>query len=417
MQDRDLYARILGLVDPWQVCDVQLDLAGEEVRVTVAAKSTATLGCPECGKACPGYDTRQRSWRHLDTCQFKTILVADVPRVNCSEHGIHQVRVPWAEPGSGFTALMEAVVINWLRSLASIKTVASQLRLSWDEVDGIMSRAVARGMARRKRVEVRQIGVDETSFQRRHEYVTIVTDLETSRVLHVADDRKRASLDAFFRGLDAEQLARIDAIAMDMWGPFIASVKEYVPDAELKIAFDKFHVASHLGKAVDDVRRAEHRKLAASGDNSLKGTRYALLTNPDNMSPTQRGTIDALHELNLKTARAWSLKETAMGIWRFVRRSSAGAALREWVTKAMRSRLEPMKRAARMIREHLWGIVNAMALQVTNAASESVNSKVQRVKRAACGFRNRERFRNAILFHLGGLDLYPATASATHTSS
>ena len=210
------YARILGLVDPWQVCDVQLDLAGEEVRVTVAAKPTATLGCPGCGKACPGYDTRQRSWRHLDTCQFKTILVADVPRVNCSEHGSHQVRVPWAEPGSGFTALMEAVVINWLRSLASIKAVAEQLRLSWDEVDGIMCRAVARGLARRKTIEVRHIGVDETSFQRQHEYVTIVIDLETGRVLHVADDRKRSSLDAYFRGLAPEHLATIEAIAMDM---------------------------------------------------------------------------------------------------------------------------------------------------------------------------------------------------------
>ncbi|MEQ1735634.1 MAG: ISL3 family transposase [Rhodoglobus sp.] len=417
MQDRDLYARILGLVDPWQVRDVQLDLAGEEVRVTVAAKSTATLGCPECGKACPGYDTRQRSWRHLDTCQFKTILVADVPRVNRSEHGIHQVRVPWAEPGSGFTALMEAVVINWLRSLASIKAVAEQLRLSWDEVDGIMSRAVARGLARRKTVEVRQIGVDETSFQRRHEYVTIVIDLETGRVLHVADDRKRSSLDTYFRGLAPEHLAAIESIAMDMWGPFIASVKEHVPGAESKIAFDKFHVASHLGKAVDDVRRAEHRTLAASGDHALKGTRFALLTNPDNMSMAKRATIHVLQGLNLKAARAWSLKETAMDIWRYVSRHHAGAALREWASRAMRSRLAPIKQCARMIREHLWGIVNAMALGVTNACSESVNSMVQRVKRSACGFQNRERFKNAILFHLGGLDLYPATASVTHTSS
>jgi transposase len=104
MQDRDLYARILGLVDPWQVRDVKLDIAGGEVRVTVAAKSGAQLACPECGRACPGYDVRERSWRHLDTCQFRTILVADVARVNCGEHGVKQVHVPWAEPGSGFTA-------------------------------------------------------------------------------------------------------------------------------------------------------------------------------------------------------------------------------------------------------------------------------------------------------------------------
>ena len=135
------------------------------------------------------------------------------------------------------------------------------------------------------------------------------------------------------------------------------------------------------------------------------------------MSMTQRATIHVLQGMNLKAERAWSLKETAMDIWRYVSRHHADAALREWASRAMRSRLAPIKRCARMIREHLWGIVNAMALGVTNACSESVNAKVQRVKRSACGFRNRERFKNAILFQLGRLDLYPATASVTHTSS
>lgn len=417
MQDRDLYARILGLVDPWRVRDVTLDVGGGEVRVTVAPKSDAALTCPECGKACPGYDSRQRSWRHLDTCQFKTILVADVPRVNCSEHGVKQVKLPWAEPGSGFTALMEAVVISWLLSLASIKTVAEQLRLSWDEVDGIMSRAVARGLLRRKRIEVRRIGVDETSFQRRHEYVTIVTNLDNSRVLHVADGRKRESLDAFFLSLDPDQLVAIEAVAMDMCAAFIASASEHVPDAERKIGFDKFHVASHLGDAVSHVRREEHKALLAKGDDSLKGTRFLWLTNPDNMDAEATGALDALHEMNLKTGKAWAFKETAMCIWRFIRRSRAKAEWKAWIAKAMRSRLEPIKKVASMIRTHLWGIINAMALGITNATSESINSKVQRIKRAACGFRNRDRFRNAIMFHLGGLDLYPAGASATHTTS
>ena len=417
VQDRDLYARILGLVDPWQVHDVHLDVKGEEVRVSVAAKPDASHACPECGKACPGYDTRKREWRHLDTCQFKTILAADVPRVNCKEHGVRQVNVPWAEPGSGFTALMEAVVINWLLSLASIKTVAEQLRLSWDEVDGIMGRAVARGLLRRKRVAVRRIGVDETSFQRRHEYVTIVTDLDNSRVLHVADGRNRESLDAFFRGLDADQLAAIEAVAMDMCGAFIASASEHVPDAERKIGFDKFHVAMHLGDAVNRVRRDEHKALLAKGDDSLKGSRFLWMTNPDNLDEAATGALNAFHQMNLKTSKAWAFKETAMCIWRFVQRARAKAEWTAWIAKAMRSCLEPLKKVARMVRDHLWGIVNAMVLRITNAASESGNSKVNRIKRSACGFRNRDRFRNAILFHLGGLDLYPASASATHTTS
>lgn len=417
MQDRDLYARILGLVDPWEVRDVKLDLNAGEVRVSVAPKLHASLLCPECQKPCPGYDSRERSWRHLDTCQFKTILVADVARIECAEHWVKQVHVPWAEPGAGFTALMEAVVIDWLRSLASIKAVAEQLRLSWDEVDGILARAVARGLLRRKRVRVRRLGVDETSFQRRHEYVTIVTDLDGGCVLHVADDRKREALDGYFRSLTPAQIEAIEVVAMDMWGAFIASVSECVPDAERKIAFDKFHVASHLGDAVDKVRRAEHKALLSQGCDSMKGSRYLWLTNPDNLDEAGAGALNALHQISVKTSKAWALKETAMCLWRFVQRGRAEREWLGWIRKALRSRLDPVKKVARMIQKHLWGIVNAMALKATNAASESVNAKVQRIKRTACGFRSRERFRNAILFHLGGLDLYPAAASATHTTS
>jgi transposase len=417
MQDRDLYARILGLTDPWRVVDVQLDARGGEIRVKVEAKTDAQFACPECRKPSPGYDTRERSWRHLDTCQFKTILTAPVPRVRCAEHGVLQINVPWAEPGSGFTALMEAVVIDWLRSLATIKAVAQQIRLSWDEVDGIQQRAVARGLARRKPEALRRLGIDETAFQRRHEYVTVVTNHDGARVVHVADDRRRDGVDAFFAAQRPEHLASIESVTMDMWKPYIASVRDHVPDADRKLAFDKFHVVKHLIDAVDKVRRAEHRELMAEGDPSLTGARFVFLTNADRLSPTQTNTLDVLRSMSLRTVRAWSFKEVAANIWRYVRRSVAESAWLDWTRAAMRSRLEPLKRVARMVREHLPGIVNGMALRVTNAVAESVNARIQKIKAAACGFRSRDRFRNAILFHLGGLDLYPAHVSATHTTS
>lgn len=417
MQDRDLYARILGLTDPWRVVDVQLDVRGGEIRVRVEAKAGVQFACPECGKLSGGYDTRERSWRHLDTCQFKTILTAPVPRVSCGEHGVLQIRVPWAEPGSGFTALMEAVVIDWLRSLATIKAVAEQMRLSWDEVDGIQQRAVARGLARRKPEALRRLGIDETSFQRRHEYVTVLTNHDGSRVVHVADDRKRDGVDAFFAAQRPEHLESIESVTMDMWKPYIASVRQHVPEADRKIAFDRFHVVKHLVDAVDKVRRAEHRELLVDGNPSLTGVRFVFLTNADRLSPAQANTLDVLRHMSLKTVRAWGLKEAAANIWRYVRRSVAESAWLEWTGAAMRSRLEPLKRVARMIREHLHGIVNGMALRATNAVAESVNARIQKIKAAACGFRSRDRFRNAILFHLGGLDLYPSRVSVTHTSS
>jgi transposase len=151
------------------------------------------LACPECGTASPRHDSRERRWRHLDTMQYRTVLVADVSRVKCHEHGVRQVRVPWAEPGSGFTAMFERLAIDWLLE-ANLSAVSRLLGLTWDQIDGIQQRAVTRGLARRKLQPTRHLGVDETSFQRRHEYVTVLGDSERGTVIHVADSRKRGSV-------------------------------------------------------------------------------------------------------------------------------------------------------------------------------------------------------------------------------
>jgi transposase len=416
MRDRELYARILGLSAPWAVKDVELDLAAGEVRVVVDVPADASLPCPTCGRVCGRYDHRERRWRHLDTCQLKTLIVADLPRVSCSEHGVVQVKVPWAEPGSGFTALFEALAIDWLKE-ASIKAVAEHLRMGWAEVDGVQSRAVARGLERRKRVATTRLGVDETSFQKRHEYVTVLTDQDTGDVVHVADDRKQATMEAFLDGMTEAERAGIQTVAMDMWGPYIEAVKAKVPQAERKICFDKYHVASHLGDGVNRVRVEEHRALLEKGDKTLTRTKHVWLQNPENMKRKKWAEFAPLRESALKTARAWALKEAGMMVWRFRTEWRARKAWKGWLSWALRSRLEPMRKKARMIRDHLWGIVNAMTTGTTNALAESVNAKIQRIKRLACGFRSRERFRNAIYFRCGGLDLYPATLQPTHTTS
>jgi transposase len=207
MQDRELYARILGVERPWHVIDVALDV--EAGRVEVMVEHHGAVCCPRCAKPCAGYDVRRRQWRHLDTCQFRTLLTADVPRAKCEEHGVLQIDVPWAEPNSRFTALFERVVIDWLHE-ASLAAVSRRMQLSWDQVDGIMARAVRRGLARRDEVQPHRIGIDETSYQKRHEYVTVVTDLDASRVLDVADGRKSECLDAFFTGLGEERCSAIE---------------------------------------------------------------------------------------------------------------------------------------------------------------------------------------------------------------
>lgn len=413
MRDCDLYARILGIEAPWSVSKVELDEQRKLVNVCVEYRGPPI--CPSCGEPAAGYDTRQRRWRHLDTCQFQTFLIAEVPRVKCATHDVKQMEVPWADPGSRFTALFESLVIDWLKE-ASLAAVARRLGLSWDEVDGIMGRAVARGLKRRRRVTPRTIGIDETAYQKRHEYVTAVSDLEKGVVLYVGEDRTEESLKPFFEGLDASQRQAIEAVAMDMWRPYMKVARTYVPDAERKIAFDKFHVAQHLSEAVDTVRQREHRELKAAGDQRLTRTKYFWLQNPDNMSEKRWSGFQELRRSSLRTARAWALKEHAMLLWGYVKRGWAERAWKQWLGWASRCRLEPVVKAAAMVRKHLQGIINAVVLGVTNALSESMNSKIKKIKARACGYRNRDRFRNAIMFHLGGLDLYPAVLS-THTKA
>ena len=174
---------------------------------------------------------------------------------------------------------------------------------------------------------------------------------------------------------------------------------------------DRFHVAKHLGDAVNRVRAEEHRALAAEGDLRLKKTRYLWLRGEERLTPEARERFAPLRDSNFKVARAWALKETARDLWNYVRRGNAWLAWTRWLAWASRCRLAPVIRVAQMIRKHLTGIVNAIVHHVTSARCEGINAKVQWIKRLAFGFQNRERFRNAICFHLGGLDLYPSAGS------
>ena len=296
--------------------------------------------------------------------------------------------------------------------------MAQLLGLTWHEVDGVQRRAVRRGLARRKSRLPKEIGVDETSFQRRHEYVTVVIDREAKVVSHVADGRGREVLDDYYAAHTAAEREAVTSVTMDMWGPYIESTRDHVPEADSKIAFDKFHVAQHLGKAVDRVRRQEHRALRGAGDEQLNKTRYLWLRNPDDFTTEAWERFEPLRHSSLKTARAWAIKELAMALWAYRRRGWARRAWQRWYSWAIRSRLEPVKQVARMVKRHLEGILTAVVLGITNARAESINAKIQWLKYTARGFRNRERFRHAIYFHLGGLDLYPAAISgATHTKA
>lgn len=414
MRDTELYAQILGVTAPWRVSSVRMESVENRIWIEINYDPEANTLCPKCSKVAKRHDHRKREWRHLDTCQLETRLVADVPRTNCPVHGVLTMQVPWAGGSSRFTVLFEALVIDWLKE-APVAAVARRVRMTWDEVAGIMDRAVARGLARRTVELPEALAVDETSFQKRHEYVTIVHDPRAAekRVLHVADGRGKEALKGFLSGFPAEERARVKVVAMDMHEPYIRAVAEALPDGQSKVAFDKFHVAGHLGDAVNKVRREEHQVLRAAGDLRLTGTRFLWLYNPESsMSEKQWLSFESLRCSSLKTARAWSIKEAAMEVWDHAPRNDLESHWLKWYGWAIRSRLEPVKTVARLVKRHLGGIVLAAKEAITNASAEGLNSVVQMLKHVAHGYRSRERFRNAIYFHLGGLDLYPHAIEA-----
>lgn len=405
MKDTDLYRQILGITPPWDVARVDLDAKALRIDVVLEHAKGKRWACPECGELCGLHDhADERTWRHLDSCQFQTFIRARIPRVNCPEHGVRQARVPWSEPGSRFTLLFEAFAVKVLRE-TSVSGGAKLLKVSWDEAHGIMKDAVERGLAARGELELRVIGVDEKSLGRRLGFVTLVYDLRGHRVVHIADGRSKEALESFFLTLEPYQLARLDAMAMDMARPYIAVAEEALPVPEEMIVFDRFHVMKAMNQAVDEVRRAEHKDLVAQGDRSLVGTMHIFRYGKENLPERYTARLEALKASNLKAGRAWAIKETLRELWNCTDVDQALTHWENWYDWASRSQLEPVKRVAKMIKNHLGGVLNYLIHRITNAHAEGINGVIERIKNTARGYRNRENFKTAILFHCGGLRL------------
>jgi len=412
MQDTELYATLLSLGRGWRVREVRLDMAESRVDVWVETVSGGIWECPECKAAGTVYDhTEEQVWRHLDTCQCRTYVHARLPRTTCSTHGVRQIAAPWAGPRSRFTLLMECRLIDTLKE-CDVTGCCRLMAISWDQGWGIVEQAVRRGRARKPKRIPGYLGIDEKSFAKRHRYETLICDLERGTVEHVVDDRKQESLETYYRQFTEAELREVKAVAMDMWDPYIAATRAYVPAADQKIVFDRYHVTRLVTEAVDKVRRQEHRFLAAQGDERLKGTRYLWLANEENIPAWRQEEFASIRTENLRTGRAWAIKEALREFWRYTYAQCGAKFFRRWYFWATHSRLAPMIKAAKALRQHLANILTYYRHRITNATAEGLNSKIQMVKEMACGFRNREHYKLAIYFHCGGLDLYPAGAKA-----
>jgi len=400
------YALLLGIGSPWEVKGVQLKLEEKKVEIELGWQWGAAAKCPECGRECSIHDCApERTWRHLDTMQFATLIRARVPRANCPEHGVKTMQVGWAGPQARFTLLFERFAVEVLLASGSVSQGCELLGIGWDAAHEIMRRAVERGLGRRQLEGLKHLGMDEKSFRRGQSYITLLTDLEGARVLDVVEERTGEAADQLWETLSPEQKEAVEAVAVDMWEPFIQTIREQVPEAD--IVHDKFHVSKYLGEAVDKVRRAEHKELMARGDETLKGTRQLWLYNPENFSSKQMEEFSALKDLHLKVARAWGAKEMFSRFWEYEREGWARRFFTDWFSWVSRSRLKPVIEVAQMLKGHLNNLLTYLKHHITNAVTEGLNSKIQSLKAAARGFRNFGNYRIRILFFCGKLNLYP----------
>ena len=409
MKDTSLtshYQQILGETAPWAVSEVLLDVERliNEVRLTV--KPDAIWACPQCRNRMHIKEWRTRRWRHLDSCQFQTILEAAVPVVECAEHGAQTVQVPWAEGSSRFTMFFEEFAIQVLEACPAARA-AELLGISWDEADGIKQRAVRRGLARRILVGLEHVCVDEKAVGRGHDYVTVVTGVigGNPQVLYVGDGKDEAALNGFWEWLGPDARARIKAVSMDMGHSYQKSTRLYCKNAEL--IFDPFHLMKKLNDAVDEVRLQESVHGTGVERDALKKTSKMWLWGEENLPERYAARFNKLKHSALKTARAWRLKE----LWRTFKCcldvDDATAFFHKWYASAIHSKLEPIKKVARTFKAHLAGIVSIFNHGFCNALAEGVNSRIQLLVQKACGYRNRERLKTDILFHFGGLNMTP----------
>ncbi len=367
-----------------------------EMVVRIERLGSRRLRCSRCGRTCRRVHSRAakpRSWRDLPLRKTRLVLRYRPRRVHCERCGVRAEALPWAEPWARVSSALAASVAALTKHL-SWREAAHHFDLNWKSVAAIVGRAVAYGLARRRRKPLHRIGVDEVSRRKGHRYLTVVYDLERRTLLWVGEDRTEQTLRKFFSQLGRRRCRTIQVVLMDMWAPYAKAVRENAPRAQ--VLFDRFHLVQHLNRAVDEVRRAQLRRLSRKEKVRFKRTRYLLLKNPWNLTSDQKERLSTLVSWNTPITRAYYLKESLQLFFDYKQPKRAREHLERWMHSAMRSRLEPFKRLVKMLRSHLDGVLAWTRLRLSNGAVEGMNNKIKLVSHRAFGFRTVEHYVAAI---------------------
>lgn len=383
MDPTSLFTVALGLHAPWAVADVAFDPAAGRIDFQVEFVPGSRFACPHCAaEHQPVHDTQERTWRHLNFFQFEAYIHAKVPRVRCDSCAkTTQVSVPWARAQSGFTQLMEALIVTLCQAM-TVRQVAQLLRVSDMRVWRTLDHYVDGARAQEDFSAVSCIGLDETAARRGHHYISLFHDLDARRLLFACAGRKADVVAAFADDLEAHGgcAENIRNVCIDMSTSYRAGVDAHLPWAA--VTFDEFHVIQLVNKAVDEVRRQEVKSTPG-----LRRSRYIWLKDKRAWSPRQTAQFADLRHLNLNTHRAFRIKEALREIFHSAtHREDAEVLLNQWYSWARRCRLEPIKQVAKTLKAHWQGVLNAFDSKLTNGRVEAANSLIQAAKAKARGY-------------------------------
>jgi len=399
--EKELFSAALGIAEPVYIDEIVFDGNEGELHIHMDFRRGGKFACSECGaEGLPVYDTADKTWRHLNFWQYKTYIHMRTPRTQCPKCGERLWVPPWGREQSGFTALFEAFVM----ALAK-KMPVSQIGALVGEHDTRVWRVVRfhvnRARAKKNYASVTKVGCDETSSRKGHNYVTVFADMDSGEVMFATAGKDSGTVKAFAEELPKHSARpeQIREVTIDMSPAFISGVAEHLPRA--KVTFDKFHVIQALNKAQDEVRRTEHKQNPL-----LTGSRYVWLKNPERLTAKQKKQLETLRYENLKTAKVYQMKLTFQDIYRNIREPQAAEeAVKKWLSWAVRSRLEPVKKFAKMVKTHFPGIMRYFTSRLTSGTMEGINSRIQEIKRRARGFRNIDNFISVIYLETAGLKM------------
>jgi len=410
MNENELFRLALGLAAPWVVKSLEFSAEKKRLDIRLDFPKGSRFPCPECGKECGVYDTEERTWRHLNFFQHETCLHARQPRIECPEHKVKTVEVPWARPGAGFTLLFEALVMvlakNGMTPNAIGRLVGEHDTLIWR----IVNHYVEEARSRTDLSEVSQVGVDETSRAKGHKYVTVFMDLDKRRIAFATEGKDAETVKTFKADLQAHggDPKKVKEFCLDMSPAFQKGIEEAFPRACM--TFDPFHLMKGMNEAVDEVRRQEQKDHP-----ELKGSKSLWLKNEWNHSERQKEQFQALRKLDIKTNKAHHLKSVFQDI--FACSAETGESLlKRWYFWATHSRMAPVIEFAKTIKRHWEGVARWFQTKISNGLLEGMNSLIQAAKARSRGFRNVKNFITMIYLIGAKLEFHlPDILPSTHT--